>query len=60
MQKDVWRIIDNNSHFCCGIITLDGIVVDTAPIVKYMRDWFITKVEWYCKKRGWEIDLLTC
>ena len=26
-----------------------------APIIKYMKDWSIEKIEEYCKKKGWKV-----
>lgn len=33
------------------------IVVEAAPIIKYMLGWQSYKVEEYCRKKKWEIEI---
>lgn len=42
-------------HFCCGVVVVDGVVIDSAPIVKYMKGWVVPKVIDYCTRKGWEV-----
>ena len=42
-----------SSYFCAGIILEDKTVVKTAPILHYMLGWNETKVQSYCRKKGW-------
>ena len=43
-------------HFCAGIEISGTIVVDAAPIVRYMIGWDVWKVDSYVKKKGWKIE----
>jgi len=56
-------------HFVAGIVTYceDGRydydlkrvpIHRTAPIVKYMKGWTISRIKHYCKKRGWKVEEL--
>jgi hypothetical protein len=42
-------------HFCAGIVLVDDVVVDAAPIVRYMVGWSRSKVEAYTKKKNWAV-----
>lgn len=33
------------------------IVVEAAPIIKYMEGWQSYKVEEYCRKKNWKIEI---
>jgi hypothetical protein len=46
------------SHFCAGIVLWDDRVVETAPIVRYMRDWSRDRVRTYCLKKGWRVSVV--
>ena len=47
----------NTPHFCAGIIlSKDKIVIDAAPIVRYMIGWSSTRVYNYCMKKHWTVD----
>jgi hypothetical protein len=41
-------------HFCAGIDTERKLV---APIIRYMRDWSLTRIESYCRKKGWVVQV---
>lgn len=43
----------DGGFFCAGIEHKDGVVVRTAPILKYMLGWNGRQVADYCRKRGW-------
>jgi len=45
-------------HFCCGLTVERGFVTTTAPIVKYMVGWTLTKVKAYCSAKKWKISYL--
>jgi hypothetical protein len=46
-------------YFTAGaIIGLEGKVVFTAPIIKYMNGWTQSQVEAYCKKKGWSCEYI--
>lgn len=47
-------IIDGK-YFYAGIISKYGIVIRTAPILKYMIGWNGRKVYDYCKKKNFKI-----
>lgn len=42
-------------HFVAGLIVKDGIVIEAAPIISYMRKWKQSAVFDYCAKKGWKI-----
>ena len=46
--------------FTAGIILHDNVVVETAPIVDYMKrgKWSRDRVRKYCHDRGWTIDVV--
>jgi len=46
--------------FNCGIILRDGIVVQAAPIVGYMRRerWTRKRVRDYCQQKGWSVRVI--
>lgn len=45
-------------HFVAGVkFTGAGICHATAPIVKYMKGWDCSKVQDYCSKKGWKIEI---
>lgn len=45
-----------SSHFCAGIVRVNGVVKIAAPIVKYMTGWPIGKVRRYCEQKGWGLE----
>ena len=45
-------------HFTAGIVLIDDIVKETAPIVKYMRNWSRASVRNYCDQKGWKISVV--
>lgn len=40
-------------HFVAGLVLQQGIVVQTAPILHYMRGWSVAKMDRYCQRKGW-------
>jgi hypothetical protein len=52
------QITSTKPKFCAGIVLFDDVVVEAAPIVKYMKKWSRDQVREYCKKRGWEISIV--
>ncbi len=45
-------------NFTAGIVLFDDVVVETAPIVRYMRRWSRDRVRGYCTKQGWQITVV--
>lgn len=47
-------------HFTASIVLWDDVVVETAPIVRYMKKgkWTRTKVREYCNTNGWKISVV--
>jgi hypothetical protein len=45
-------------HFSAGVVLWDDKVVETAPIVRYMRGWSRERVRNYCKKKDWKISIV--
>lgn len=42
-------------HFTAGVVIVDGVVTDAAPIVNYMRGWYHSRVLNYCQRKGWGV-----
>lgn len=42
-------------HFCAGIDTQRKLA---APIIRYMREWPLARIQAYCKKKGWAVQVL--
>ncbi|MGY3615694.1 hypothetical protein [Bradyrhizobium sp. USDA 10063] len=42
-----------------GIVLHDDVVVETAPIVRFMRRWSRDRVREYCRKYGWDISVVS-
>lgn len=57
MLKECYQI--KSSHFCCGIIVNrhDHVILETAPIVSYMKGWDLARVYSYCKSKNWILTL---
>lgn len=49
-----------SKYFCAGVATKNDIVVNAAPILKYMKNRDIWWVEKYCKKKKWELETYDC
>ena len=49
----MYQIISH--YFTAGIITKNNLVVDAAPIVKYMVGWDLAKVNKYCLNKKFKI-----
>lgn len=48
-------------HFVAGFEIVDRKVGRwCAPIIRYMVGWDGRKVGDYCKRKGWELQVLTC
>lgn len=57
VSGQLWRI--TAPHFVAGItVAQDGVIVDTAPILKWARGnssyWFAE----YCTRKGWKVERL--
>lgn len=44
-----------NKRFVAGLVLRDDVVVETAPILRFMKRWSRERVRDYCKRWGWEI-----
>ena len=47
------------AHFCAAVIIRDEYVVDSAPILAYMRGWPESRVLSYAAYKGWAAYRLT-
>ncbi|MGY8677282.1 hypothetical protein Q2941_05620 [Bradyrhizobium sp. UFLA05-153] len=45
-------------NFTAGIVLFDDKVVETAPIVGYMRSWSRDRVRAECQQRGWTVSVV--
>ncbi len=57
-MKEVLAAID--AHFFAGIVLWDDVVVEAAPIVRYMKKqkWTRAQVRDYCAKKGWKVSVV--
>lgn len=42
-------------YFVACVAVEDGLVTETAPILKYMRAWGLEQVLDYCKTKNWKV-----
>lgn len=40
-------------YFCAGLYLRNGVVVQAAPIVRYMNGWNRSRVVGFCRRKGW-------
>ncbi len=45
-------------HFYAGIILEQDVVIQAAPIVKYMRGWSRDRVRDYCRQKRWTVQIV--
>jgi hypothetical protein len=45
--------------FTAGIVLRGNVVIEAAPIGKYMRRWTRARVRDYCRARGWQVAVVT-
>ena len=50
---------DGSKPFTAGITLHDDVVIEAAPIIKYMKGWKRDSVRSYCKERKWEVVTVT-
>jgi hypothetical protein len=43
-------------HFTAALEIEGDKVKRAAPIINYMRDWYLWQVRSYCVRNGWTID----
>lgn len=53
-MNDLFRI--ESLYFVAGLICVENIVTQAAPIIRYMIGWNINKVRSYCEKRKWKLE----
>lgn len=41
-------------HFCAGVVVGER----AAPIVQYMREWTLERIQSYCQRKGWLCEVL--
>ena len=56
MNSKLIRI--SSTYFVAGLILDNGIVIKSAPIIKYMIGWSEDKVNSYIIKKGWKKDII--
>jgi len=44
--------------FSCGIVLWDDKVVETAPVLRFMKGWKRDRVRTYCEGRGWKVTVV--
>ena len=44
-----------STYFTAGFITKAGKVAVAAPIIRYMQQWTLEKVEAYVKQKQWKL-----
>lgn len=67
----VWRVVAlrrnylyriTAPHFIAGLVVReihggDLVVIQTAPIVRYMSGWAALYVQTYCARKRWELEI---
>jgi hypothetical protein len=46
------------SYFCAGGEIADNRVIDSAPIIQYMKGWSYKQVYEYCQRKKWEFRMI--
>lgn len=46
------------TKFTAGIVLWDDVVVEAAPIVKYMKKWTRHAVREHCRTKGWKVSVV--
>ena len=46
-------------HFVAGLWATDYTVTEAAPIIRYTLGWRTLRVWQYCKRNGWQCELVT-
>ena len=46
-------------HFYCGIVLREDKVIETAPIVRYMKGWSRDRVREYCREKQWKVSVVS-
>ena len=47
-------------YFCAGVVIKDGVIIATAPILKWSKG---QRAEWFrecCRRRQWDIRIAHC
>jgi hypothetical protein len=39
--------------FCAGLVLRNDVVIEAAPIIRYMKGWSRSRVRAYCQEKGW-------
>jgi hypothetical protein len=53
-MSDERLITINAPHFNAAVVVREGLVVDSAPILRYMRGWHESRVFGYAGRKGWD------
>ena len=46
-------------YFTAGLVLIQGIVTDAAPIIRYMLGWQEARMKRYVAHKSWEIEETT-
>lgn len=46
-------------HFCAGFVVEGGKIVRIAPIIKYMKDWDLSRILQYTKSKRWKFQFIS-
>jgi hypothetical protein len=63
LQVDILAEIDapdtpKRKGFNCAIVLRNDVVIQTAPIVKYMKGWHRDRVRTFCANAGWKVTVI--
>lgn len=47
-------VLIDSGYFYCAVVVRDKVVIEAAPIVRYMKGWSSLRVRDYCKSKGWK------
>lgn len=48
-----------SSYFVAGIEVENNLVINSAPIIKYMIGWHVDRVWEYCLRKNWNLERIS-
>jgi hypothetical protein len=62
-MTEIQAVIDYEhvlGHVSAGVVLHDGVVIEAAPIVSFMKrqHWTLARVLAHCRKNGWKLSVV--
>jgi branched-subunit amino acid aminotransferase/4-amino-4-deoxychorismate lyase len=45
--------------FNAGLVLWDDKVIETAPVIRFMKGWMRDNVRAHCARKGWKVEIVT-